>query len=541
MTHHLQNRVLLAASSFMLALSGCATQALDSAPARPDAPWQPNIAANGELLPGKGGRHGLMLPPGYTLPSNRAITPRQADSGIDPSHPYSLPELIDIAQSRNPSTRRAWDAARDAALTVGIARTAYVPHLTASIVGGYGTQHNDSNSVNIENGGQVGNIVNGVVSNVGTPRGQNDGHGEVQTLNMEWLLFDFGKREAMIDAASQLQLASNVLFTAAHQKVIYGVTLAFYTHAAAVARAERVEQALQNARAVQTAAEARLKQGQGTIVDVTQAQQMTAQAELRVVQAQNGIENTYLELMTAMGIAPATQLHTQDVSGRPLNINDMRMTDDMIRTAVSQRPDVLAAYAAAKAARSNVTAAKAEFLPKVFVSGNVAYTTGHLALSSIPSAGADSSPTLNLSSNNFSSLVLGGISVPIFDGGMRAAVLKQAQNRADSTQVTLQQTLDESAKQIVAAENGLHTGLSAYRAATKLETAAQTSFNAAFTAYRSGVGGITSATLAQSGLLDAQLAQSDAYYAALIAAASLGFATGAIGNAPDQGMADTPP
>lgn len=530
-----QTRILLAIPSLLLSLSGCATQALNSAPARPDMPWQPNVAANGELLPGKAGRRGLMLPPGYVLPANHAITPRAPDSAIDPAHPYSLPELIDIAQSNNPSTRRAWDAARNAALTVGIARTAYVPHLSASIVGGYGTRHNNSD-LTVENGGLPGSIIN----NIDTPRTHNNGHGEVQTLNMEWLLFDFGKREAMIDAASQLQLASNVLFTAAHQKVIYGVTLAFYTHAAAVARAGLVAQSLRNAQTIQAAAEARLHQGQGTVVDVAQTQQMTAQAELRLVQAQNGIENTYLELMTAMGIAPATRLHTQDVSGRVLNIDDMRMTDEMIRTAVSQRPDVLAAYAAAKAARSNVTAAKAEFLPKVFVTGNVAYTTGHLALSSVPGAGTDSSPTLNLSSNNFSSLVLGGISVPIFDGGMRAAVLRQAQSRADSTQVTLEQTVDDSAKQIVAAQNGLHTGLSAYRAATKLEAAAQTSFDAAFAAYRSRVGSITPATLAQSGLVDAQLARSDAYYAALIAAASLGFATGALGQAPAQGLEEAP-
>ncbi|MFT8541637.1 TolC family protein [Acetobacter sp.] len=534
MRHRAPPPVLLGLPCLLLGLAGCATQALESAPARPDMPWQPNIAANGELLPGKAGRSGLKLPPGYVLPANHALEPRPAESSIDTTHIYTLPELIDIAQSSNPSTRRAWNAARDAALAVGIARTAYVPHLTASIVGGYGTRH-DNNAFNLENGGLAGSIIN----NTNTPRTQNNGHGEVQTLNMEWLLFDFGKREAIIDAASQLQLASNVLFTAAHQKVIYGVALAFYTHAAAVARARLVEQALRNARSVQAAAEARLHQGQGTIVDVAQTQQMTAQAELRLVQAQNGIENTYLELMTSMGIAPSTQLRTQDVAGRALNIDDMRMTDDMIRTAVSQRPDVLAAYAAAKAARSNVTAAKAEFLPKVFVTGNVAYTTGHLALSSVPGAGADSSPTLNLSSNNFSSLVLGGISVPIFDGGMRAAVMKQAQNRADSTQVTLEQTLDDSVKQIVAAENGLHTGLSAYRAASRLEAAAQTSFDAAFAAYRSGVGSITPATLAQSGLLDAQLARSDAYYAALIAAASLGFATGAIGNVPDQG-ADEP-
>jgi hypothetical protein len=173
-------------------------------------PWQPNIAANGELLPGKAGRSGLKLPPGYVLPANHDLEPRPAESSIDTTHIYTLPELIDIAQSSNPSTRRAWNAARDAALAVGIARTAYVPHLTASIVGGYGTRH-DNNAFNLENGGLAGSLIN----NTNTPRTQNNGHGEVQTLNMEWLLFDFGKREAMIDAASQLQLASNVLFTAA--------------------------------------------------------------------------------------------------------------------------------------------------------------------------------------------------------------------------------------------------------------------------------------------------------------------------------------
>lgn len=79
---------------------------------------------------------GAYAPPGYVLPANHALAPRPADSNINTSHIYTLPELIDIAQSNNPSTRRAWNAARDAALAVGIARTTYVPHLTASIVGG---------------------------------------------------------------------------------------------------------------------------------------------------------------------------------------------------------------------------------------------------------------------------------------------------------------------------------------------------------------------------------------------------------------------
>ena len=58
-------------------------------------------------------------------------------SGIDTSHVYSLVELIDIAQSRNPSTRVAWEQARQAAIGVGIARAAYLPALTASALVGY--------------------------------------------------------------------------------------------------------------------------------------------------------------------------------------------------------------------------------------------------------------------------------------------------------------------------------------------------------------------------------------------------------------------
>lgn len=522
-------------TSLIFLLGGCATEALNNAPERPDAPWQPNMSDKGELLPGRN-PHALALPAGYTLPANQTIAPRPADADVSTTHSYSLPELIDLAQSANPTTRQAWNIARDAALAVGITRTAYLPHLSATVVGGYTHQSNNGSNPRLSGAGEIGNIINNGITQAEAlgdgVRNRNSGHGEVQTLNMQWLLFDFGKREAVVNAARQAQLATNILFTAAHQKVIYAVTLAFYTHAAATARVTLVQQALENSRNVQAAAEMRLRQGQGTIVDVTQARQMTAQAELRLVQARNMAENTYLDLMTAMGISPNTHLRTQDIANRPLTMADMRLTDDMVRQAVAQRPDVLAAYAAAKASQSNITAAKAEFLPKVFLSGNVAYTTGRLALSSVPGVGADSSPTLNLSTNNFSSLILGGITVPVFDGGMRAAMLKQARNQADNAQTLLRKTIDESVKQIVTAENGLHGSLSAYTAAGHLQAAAQTSFDAAFAAYRNGVGSITQSTLAQSGLLDAQLGRSDTYYAVLIAAASLAFATGALGDAP---------
>jgi hypothetical protein len=47
------------------------------------------------------------LRPKFTIPLNSAVAlPPPADT--DPHHVYSLVELIDIAQRRNPSTRVAW-------------------------------------------------------------------------------------------------------------------------------------------------------------------------------------------------------------------------------------------------------------------------------------------------------------------------------------------------------------------------------------------------------------------------------------------------
>ncbi|MBB2159861.1 TolC family protein [Gluconacetobacter sacchari] len=513
-------------AAMTLLLAGCATSELATAPPRPDQPWTPDITAEGAIVPPGQGRRGLTLPPGYSLPSDPTVVTRGASPALPArtGQPYTLADLIDIAQSANPQTRRAWNTARDAALAVGIAKSTYLPHLTATVVGGWSHSQARTSDASLDTGG-YGTLPLGN----GTGN-RNSGAGEVQTLGLEWLLFDFGRREATIAAARQAQIATNVLFTAAHQRVIYAVTTAFHTHAAAAARARLLHTALDNARHVQAAAEARLRQGQGTILDVTQARQATAQVALRLVQAEGEDENTYLALLAATGVSAETRIALADMSGRPLTQDDARLSEEMVKRAVARRPDVLAAYAAARAAHSRVGAARDAFLPSIFLTGNVSYATGRMNLTSVPGAGSDSAPTLNLSANRFSSLVLGGISVPIFDGGLRAAVARQAQDQSDSAEATLRQTVNDSIQQIVASENALRTGLHAYAAATTLRDASRTSFDAALAAYRGGTGAITQAELAQNGLLEAEISRSDAYYATLIAAAGLAFSTGALGN-----------
>jgi outer membrane protein len=114
-----------------------------------------------------------------------------------------------------------------------------------------------------------------------------------------------------------------------------------------------------------------------------------------------------------------------------------------------------------------------------------------------------------------------------------AARLEQARDTVDKADTTLVQIRNEAVRQIVVARNTLTTSISAYSAATALTSAAQTTFNAALSAYRNGVGSISDATTAERQLLAAKNAATDAYSASLSAAATLALATGVLGSAPN--------
>jgi outer membrane protein len=483
-----------------LTLAGCATSALDMAPPNPNMHWP--------AATGAGSSAG-----GYVLPPNPALAVMPPPPSIDPNRPYALTELIDIAESNNPQTRIAWDAARTAALTAGIAESSYLPNITASALGAY----QDSSANESASGFNA--------------KGNNQAHGVISALSLNWLLFDFGERSATIEAAKQGSTISNIAFTQAHQQVIYNVSLAFYAYAAARARSVSAVQSLSNAQTVQAAAEARQRHGVGTVVEVAQTSQATAQARLAVVQADGGVQDAHLALLNAMGISPLVQMRIADLAPRNLSPALDAPVQTIVAQALAQRPDIASAYAAQQQSLANVQAARAEFLPKVFLSATGNYNSGGLDVTSIPGTGQQAS-TGNISGSHLGGVILAGITVPLFDGGVRAAALAQSEASADSANAALDQARDEATRQVVGARNALQTSLAAYSAAQALDSAARTTYNAALSAYQSGVGSVTDATLAETQLLQAQNTESDSYSAVLSAATTLAFTTGALGTAP---------
>jgi outer membrane protein len=205
--------ILLAIASALLA--SCATSSIEMAPDQPDRPWIPATNAAGEIIPDAKASPEQAAGATHVLPANSELAEVPPPFGLDRSQTYSLADLIDIAQSNNPLTRTAWNNARNVAVAAGIAKSTYLPRLTAAAIGGF----------------QISQI-SGPLGTTAT----NELRGTISLVSFEWLLFDFGERAALVEAANQASVISNIGFTAAHQQLIYDVSLAFYANAAARAR-----------------------------------------------------------------------------------------------------------------------------------------------------------------------------------------------------------------------------------------------------------------------------------------------------------------
>ncbi len=497
-----------------LLLVGCAGQASRQAPAAPDRPWTAATDVAGNLSVR---RDALITPTvGFVLPSNPGIALPDA-AGRVPAKPYGLAELIDLAQQLNPDTRIAWLQARDAALNVGIARSAYLPRLSASVLTGAQSDHGGSSAL-----GQPT-----------SPRSTT--HGSVAVLSLQWLLFDFGQRAALQEVAEQGSVVANIQFTQAHQRLIRSVSIAFYQHAAAQARARTARLSLTDARRLQAGTLARQQHGQGTLVEVAQAAQLTAQAELAVVTANGQRDEAYHALLAAVGVSPLSTLEISTVALPPVASIDAATLDAMLRDAVQRRPDILAALAAQHAANAGVRAAQADFLPRLFVTASGSRSNGDMDIAAVPALGMQA-PTLNLSSHRWSSSILLGVSVPLYSGGEKNARLALARNQAEASADAFERVRLDAVADVIGAGTRLRTAVEAVKAAQAWGDAADLAYDAALAAYQHGVGTLTELAGADSQRLQARMAAVDADSAARIASVAFAFACGSLGAAPGNAI-----
>lgn len=490
----------LAILLILLAIAGCAADAINRASPSPSHPW----TAGGDAGQGNTPRGQTGATADFGVPANSQLSLFSSPVDVDTSRSYGLAGLIDLAQRSNPATRNAWEKSRQAALAVGMAEATYLPLITASVIAG--AQKTDT-SLRLPLVGHVD--VDTTIKGV------------APVLALQWLVFDFGQRAALTEAARQVSFAANIGFNATHQKLIFDVTRRYHEHLAAREAHGIATQTLANSKAVLRAVQARLDQGTATTIELALARQQVAQSQLRLVRAAGQQQDTYQTLLGAMGVNATLELKVEDKSRRRLPDKFDGVTDAMLESALQRRPDLLAGYAAMKASQAGVKAAQASYLPKIFVAGTLASNSGGLQAGHLPELG----------STTAQSGVAIVATMPIFDGGVRAAQVKHAQAGAGAAAETFRQLQLDAVSEIVIAANTLSTALEANKAAGVLVQTSSTAFDAALEAYGQGLATIVTVNETNNSLLDARLARTDAQTGALIAAANLAFFTGALTSA----------
>ena len=426
-------------------------------------------------------------------------TPREGAATLDPLHPYTLPELIELAEVHNPATRTVWERARQKAGELGVAKSAYYPKLDGLAVFG------DERAIN-------------PFPKPLAPRGYVMVEVPVvrPEVTLQYLLFDFGRRAATLDSAKEEELAAGADIIQLNQALAFHVATAYYQLVTAQESLQSAQETLRTAQTTQNAAESRLKNGLATLPDVLNARAETSQAAFDEESADGDEKIARVALTEIVGADPSPNIIIEGDKNAPLPERLTLSIEALINRAMADRPELAAQVLRIRAAEAQIRAARADYGPQIVLSGSAAQTSlwpttdyGHL--------GAASEPTWSIAA---------GIQWHIFDGGVRRSQLSIAESKRREAQDALTAIHDQTTREVWSAYIAFQTAVRKQEAAVALLDAANASYNASLEAYKYGVKNLVDVVTAQNELARARLSSVSARSELFLGAIDLEFATG---------------
>jgi outer membrane protein len=423
-----------------------------------------------------------------------AQAPARQAFEFDPATVYTLPQLIDIAESRSPTTREAWQAARERAAALGVAKSELYPLLRAFLTG-------------------FANEVGVLLYKQYALQYQGIGEG---SLSLDYTLIDFGARLDRVHEQRSLLQASNFAFNDAHLKLIYAVTQEYYQLLSAAGQRRAAEANLKSAQAVSEATQARYDNGLATLPDVAEARSAAAQA-IYDLQLRIGDEKKALGHLGTLLTAPAySQFKVQSIDDLQIPETLPETARNLIEMALRNRPDLLKQVAVINAAKAAEQAVKKAYYPTLTFTGELGRIRAYGEQLPYPPAYA--------TGNVYDATLRLGWTV--FDGGRRQKELEQAKAAERQAESALNVRQDEIESEVWDAYANAETALRQRQAATALLRASQESYDMSIEAYQYGVRNVLDVLQAERQLAAARSEEVSARAAVLASIADISFQTG---------------
>lgn len=420
------------------------------------------------------------------------------EAAVEAGKKYTLPELVEMALRSNPETRRTWYEARAAAAELGRTQGPYYPRIAVDSDDGYR---------------RLGDLV---------PKhwGIQKSWQSRNLLSINYLLLDFGRRDAAARSANEALLAANFLFNQRVQEVVFNVERAYYTLDAAKADVSSAEAIVKMARADRIAARKRLDVGLATKPQVLLSEQRQAQAEYELQNARLSVSDAQARMAIAVGVAANGAPEIASLESQPVPGALGDNVNQLIKVAIQQRPDLRAKVAALREASARVDAARASLYPTLGASAYYGFFGFNYNLSNPPT------PNYTAGVPEYAALLT--LKWDLFTGFERLNSIRQAQAQREASRAELRARELDLIGEVWSAYFTFATSLRKYQYATALLKASQSAYDWNLRSYQHGLASILDLLSSERDLAGARYALIQSKAEVLISAASLSYALGAV-------------
>jgi len=408
-----------------------------------------------------------------------AMTPgkEECPSG-PPGRPLQLSEAVERSLCNNPKTRKAWADVKAQAAAVGVARSAYLPTISGDVDGVY--EHS----------------VTEIKSH---PRQTSVYTAPVRSANasLNWLLYDFGAREATLRNANALLEAARFTQDATLQSVFASTAKDYYAAQAALGALTATQDVERMTRDSMIAAKDRADKGVAPISDALQAQTQHEEAVLNLTKARGDAQTALGTLASDMDLNPDTPLEIPTVAkgnGPSEKIFGQNLAQ-LIEVVRNKHPSVRAAQAEYEAALAKVAQTRAQGFPSISLVGKYSH-------SDQPESQEQGSKAYPATSQDASIGVQ--VSIPLFEGFGRYYKIHQAKAEAEKQLDTLDDAQRQAALDMWSSYHALTTATQNVANSSNLLDIAQQAWEAARHRYDAGVTGILELLNTQTALANAK-------------------------------------
>jgi outer membrane protein len=320
------------------------------------------------------------------------------------------------------------------------------------------------------------------------------------------LITDFGRTTNLVASANLAAKAENQNALATKEQILLAVDQAFYNSLQAQAVLTVAQQTVKDRQTVADQVGALYRSKLKSELDSSFANVNLAQAKLLLLDAENNVNAAQASLSAVLGFPSLQNFQlAEDVSAvAPPSDN----VDDLISSAFTMRPEILALEFQSESARKFQKAERDLLLPDIRALGAVGDT-----------------PVRNPVISNWYGAVGVNVEIPVFNGFLYTARAREAALRSQATQERLRDIRDRIARDVRTSWLNAKTAYDRLAVTQQLVDQANLALNLAQARYKLGLGSIVELSQAQLQQTQAQISNVSAGYDYRLALAVLQYQT----------------